>query len=77
MTKDELRKWIRGEKKKITLAEKQQRSESIWQQVEDNEQFKVADVVLLYWSMPDEVYTHDFVPVFAGRQGDSLYSAGW
>ena len=68
MTKDELRKWIRAEKKKITLAEKQQRSESIWQQVEENEQFKVAEVVLLYWSMADEVYTHDFVKQWADKK---------
>ncbi|MBO7201271.1 MAG: 5-formyltetrahydrofolate cyclo-ligase [Bacteroidales bacterium] len=68
MTKDELRKWIRAEKKKITLAEKQQRSESIWQQVEENEQFKAAEVVLLYWSMADEVYTHDFVKQWADKK---------
>lgn len=68
MTKDELRKWIRVEKKKITLVEKQQRSESIWQQVEKNEQFRAADVVLLYWSMADEVYTHDFVKRWADKK---------
>ena len=68
MTKEELRKWIRGEKKKITLAEKQQRSESIGQQIEKNEQFRAAEVVLLYWSMADEVYTHDFVKRWADKK---------
>ncbi|MBQ8044874.1 MAG: 5-formyltetrahydrofolate cyclo-ligase [Bacteroidales bacterium] len=68
MTKNELRKWIREEKKKITLAEKQKRSENIWQQVENNKQFKAAEVILLYWSMADEVYTHEFVKRWADKK---------
>ena len=68
MTKEELRKWIRIEKKKITLAEKQQRSKAIWQQMEKNEKFLNASVVLLYWSMDDEVYTHKFVQKWATQK---------
>ena len=36
-------------------------SASVWQQVEHNEVFQRARVVLAYWSMDDEVFTHDFV----------------
>ncbi len=68
MTKDELRKWIRSEKKKITLAEKQQRSKAIWQHLEKNDKFLSASVVLLYWSMDDEVYTHEFVQKWAAQK---------
>ena len=68
MTKDELRKWIRSEKKKISLNEKKQRSESIWEKLEKNEFFLKASVVLLYWSMDDEVYTHEFVTKWATQK---------
>lgn len=41
---------------------------AVWQQVEEDECFRRADVVLAYWSMDDEVYTHDFVCKWAGRK---------
>lgn len=41
---------------------------SVWQQVEEDECFRRADVVLAYWSMDDEVYTHDFVCKWADRK---------
>lgn len=34
---------------------------SVWEQVEQSEVFRQAKVVLAYWSMDDEVFTHDFV----------------
>ena len=37
------------------------RSELVWAQVETKLQFLKAASVLLYWSMCDEVYTHDFI----------------
>lgn len=40
----------------------------VWQQVEEDECFRRAEVVLAYWSMDDEVYTHDFVCKWAGRK---------
>lgn len=36
-------------------------SRSVWMQVEREEVFKEARTVLAYWSMDDEVFTHDFV----------------
>ncbi|MBR5777221.1 MAG: 5-formyltetrahydrofolate cyclo-ligase [Bacteroidales bacterium] len=68
MTKDELRKLVRAEKKKVSLEEKKQRSEKIWQQLETDPKFVSASVVLLYWSMADEVYTHDFVQKWAQKK---------
>lgn len=61
LDKSELRKLVRAEKKAISLEEKIARSEGIMAQVETLEQFEQADIVLLYWSMDDEVATHDFV----------------
>ena len=65
MTKDELRKCIRMEKKKVSLADKKLRSQNIWAKVETTPEFKNAKVVLMYWSMDDEVFTHDFVQKWA------------
>ena len=61
MDKKELRKQIRAAKKAVPFCEKLQRSESIMQRVEELERFRQAGTVLLYWSMEDEVQTHDFV----------------
>lgn len=61
MDKRELRKQIRAAKKAVPFCEKLRRSESVMQQVEKLDCFAKADTVLLYWSMEDEVQTHDFV----------------
>ena len=61
MDKQELRKQIRAAKKAVPFCEKLQRSESIMQRVEELDCFQQAGTVLLYWSMDDEVQTHDFV----------------
>ena len=61
MDKKELRKQIRAAKKAVPFCEKCNRSAPIMQQVESLPQFKEAQTVLLYWSMEDEVQTHDFV----------------
>ncbi len=59
--KKQLRKHIRALKNSITFEEKKKRSEVIWQQVEQLAEFQQAQYVMLYWSMEDEVFTHEFV----------------
>lgn len=61
MDKTELRKIVRAAKKAVPLEEKIHRSQPIMLQVEQLASFRKAKTVLLYWSMDDEVYTHDFV----------------
>ena len=61
MEKQELRKQIRAAKRAVPFCEKLSRSATIMQQVEALPQFQQAKTVLLYWSMTDEVQTHDFV----------------
>lgn len=61
MEKSELRKQIRAAKKAISLEEKLSRSLPIMHQVELLPEFINAKIVLLYWSMNDEVQTHEFV----------------
>ena len=60
-TKQELRQYIRTLKKAIPLDEKKLRSSDIWRRALEISEIKNAKTILLYWSMDDEVYTHDFV----------------
>lgn len=68
MDKKEVRKEIRRLKKLYLPEEKRRKSESVWEQVEQDEHFMQAEVVLAYWSMEDEVFTHDFVSRWAGKK---------
>jgi len=59
--KKEVRKIIQQRKKQYSLEEKKAKSKIIFQQVEQWTEFQKADTLMAYWSMDDEVYTHDFV----------------
>lgn len=61
MDKQELRKQVRAAKREVPLEDKIRRSMPIMQKVGELALFRSAQTVLLYWSMDDEVYTHDFV----------------
>lgn len=61
MEKTEIRKIVRGLKKEVPLEEKKRRSRPIMERVSTLPAFEQAKTVLLYWSMDDEVYTHEFV----------------
>ena len=52
---------MRERKRAVSMEEKLRRSDTIMQLVEQQEAFRRATVVLLYWSMSDEVQTHAFV----------------
>lgn len=61
MEKKELRKIVRELKNQYSLDQKKAMSMPIMKAVEQLEAFSTASTILLYWSMDDEVYTHDFV----------------
>lgn len=61
MDKKELRKQIRAAKKAVPFCEKCSRSAPILAKVEALTAFQQAKTILMYWSMEDEVQTHDFV----------------
>lgn len=60
-TKDEIRKRISEKKKEFSESELKALSSTIMEKLEDNVVLKCAKTVLLYYSLPDEVFTHDFV----------------
>ena len=61
MDKADVRKRMRELKRAVPPEEKLRRSEAILRQLEQLPEWDAARVVLLYWSMADEVQTHDFV----------------
>ncbi len=63
-----LRMEIRQLKRVCPLEERRRKSLSVWEAVERDEVFLQAETVLAYWSMDDEVYTHDFVNKWAGSK---------
>lgn len=66
--KKALRIEIRQLKRVCPLEERRRKSLSVWEAVERDEVFQQAETVLAYWSMDDEVYTHDFVNKWAGSK---------
>ncbi|MFA8451305.1 MAG: 5-formyltetrahydrofolate cyclo-ligase [Bacteroidales bacterium] len=56
-----LRAEIRQRKAEIPFEEKKIISAKIWKELEELEIFKKAKCILFYWSMSDEVHTHDFI----------------
>lgn len=61
MDKSEVRKMMRERKRAVPPEEKLRRSRVVMQRLEQAPAFAAARVVLLYWSMADEVQTHEFV----------------
>jgi len=59
--KKEIRVKIKELKKEVALEEKKRKSYIIFEKVEKMNAFKNAHVIMAYWSMNDEVFTHDFV----------------
>lgn len=68
MEKKLVRKQIRELKKQYSLETKKEKSQSVWAKVEEDERFRQAKVILAYWSMEDEVFTHDFVCKWAEKK---------
>ncbi|MDR1171570.1 MAG: 5-formyltetrahydrofolate cyclo-ligase [Bacteroidales bacterium] len=56
-----LRHEVKRLKGLLTEDDRLRKSVTIWEKVEAMPRFGRAASVLLYWSMPGEVYTHDFV----------------
>ncbi len=66
--KKELRKKVKHLKGKYSTNEKRELSDIILQKLEADRRFVDSKVVMLYWSMDDEVFTHDFVEKYYGQK---------
>ena len=59
--KKTLRREIKLLKDRLSEKDKSRQSDLIWKRLENTERFRQAETILMYWSMPDEVPTHDFI----------------
>ena len=59
--KDNIRKRISEKKKEFSEDKLKTLSSEIMERLEDNVVLKCAKTVLMYYSLPDEVFTHDFI----------------
>lgn len=59
--KKEIRKHIRELKKQYSFDRKKVKSKQVFNQIEKLDKFKKSKTIMVYWSMSDEVYTHDFI----------------
>jgi len=66
--KKELRRFIKERKKLFSPQQAALDSEIIFGKIEMLPQFQQAEVVLAYWSLNDEVITHQFVQNWAGKK---------
>ncbi len=60
MNKSELRKEIRNRKRQFTKEQLRERSAEVIDRLRNHPKLKAAKTILLYHSLPDEVYTHSF-----------------
>lgn len=63
--KEEIRKKIKNLKSTLSNTERLKKSTVALLKLENEKSFREAKTILLYWSMNDEVYTHEFIEKWA------------
>ena len=63
-----LRQEVKRLKALMTDEELLRRSVQVWNRIETDPRFRQAASIFLYWSMPDEVHTHDFIRRWHGKK---------
>lgn len=61
MDKTEIRKEIKSRKRQYTSSQLEELSLSVLMQLSENEHLQDAHTVLMYYSLPDEVFTHTYI----------------
>jgi len=59
--KNQLRQIVKTAKKELNEANKQAEAIAVFEKIEQTPEFQQAKVILMYWSMSDELPTHNFV----------------
>ena len=61
MDKQEIRKEIRNRKRQFSSSQLEELSLSVLNKLSQDEHLQEAHTILMYYSLPDEVYTHTFI----------------
>lgn len=68
LEKNELRKIMKQFKNTLSEDIKNQQAKSVFRKIEQLNEFKNADNILLYWSLPDEMPTQEFIRKWNGKK---------
>ena len=68
LCKKELRRHVRAALAGLSSAQKRAQSENVIRQIEQSDEFRAADNIAVFWSLDDEVYTHEAVRRWAGHK---------
>ncbi len=68
MKKEEIRPRVKAWKAVLTDAEKAEAARAAFAMLERHAAFMMAENILMYHSLPDEISTHDFIDRWAGRK---------
>ncbi len=66
--KKTIRKMISVEKKKYSMEEKLKLSKMVCDRIEQIEEFQNSNTILMYYSLPDEVQTVEFINKWCGKK---------
>lgn len=68
MKKDDIRRSIKAQKALLSETEKRDSAQRVFSQLEQSTAFMLADNILLYHSLPDELSTHEFLAKWCSRK---------
>ena len=63
-----IRKAMLSQTRSKTAEELRQYSEKVCEAIEKNEKFQKAQTILAFWSLPDEVNTHELIQKWTGKK---------
>lgn len=66
--KNEIRYRIKNMRSMLLDSEKRLAAQEVFDRLEKTAAFMLADRIMMYHSLPDELYTHDFLRKWAGRK---------
>lgn len=68
MEKNEIRRKIKAMRNMLLEHERQQAADEVFARLEETAAFMMADRILMYHSLPDELSTHSFLKKWSGRK---------
>lgn len=66
--KQKIRSEVRIKKSALSEEDRQEAAKIVFERVEASDAFKDSNIVLLYWSLPDELPTHEFIDKWSGSK---------
>ena len=66
--KEHIRQEIKNKLKRLSTEERLLQSKLILQKLESLPVFNQANKILLFWSLPNEIHTHDFIQKWANKK---------